>query len=388
MMQFKFLMLLSFLLVGNLLHAQKDIYHVTCAQEVNLKSKYFSFVRKIWVKLPAAYNAMDAQDYDVTYVFDAQTTPFFEMACAYPTFLSNGWSSEGIVVGICSPQDTEYNRREDFLPDDSLTHSAFRHRKGYSDSLMLFVKEELVPYIRSHYRTTERSLAIGHSLGASFLLQCFLKNNIFDDYFLFSPNLAFSKNRLADGFINHSFDKTSRHYFFFSDAAEEKTRGWERWQAPREEVYRFIDSKTLPNDIVCRYRSYPESEHFTSFPLALQDAYKDYFSYREAKDSLAEGDVFTKRIEVIVDNPTDEVYISGNQSSLGNWDAGKVRLSHVNDSVRAIDVKVQLPAQFKFTRGTWESEAFPENAIGGINLRIDNKSKTTYRYSISAWADK
>lgn len=387
-MKIKSFVLLCFFVAFNLLHAQEDIYHVTCAQEINLKSKYFDFERKIWVKLPTAYDMMDAQDYDVTYVFDAQTTQFFEMSCAYPVFLNSGWFSEGIVVGICSPQDDEYNRREDFLPNDSLTCSAYGLRKGYSDNLMRFVKEELMPYIRSHYRTTERSLAIGHSLGASFLLQCLLDYNIFDDYFIFSPNMAFGNNLLADKFMNHSFDKTSRHYLFFSDAAEEKWQGWEKWQAPRREVYRYIDSGVLPGNIVCRHKSYPESSHFESFPLALQDAYKDYFAYREANDTLTGGEVYTKHIEVIVDNPEHEVYITGNQASLGNWDVKKVKLKHVNDSVRAIDVKVQLPAQFKFTLGSWESEGLPANAIGGINLRIDNKSKDTYIYRISDWFDE
>lgn len=215
-MKIKCLALLCFFLVCNLIHAQKDIYHVVGVQEINLKSKYFDFDRKIWVRLPSDYSFTDAQDYDVTYIFDAQVTPFFELASAYPVFLNEGWFSKGtIVVGICSPQDLEYNRREDFLPDDGLTCNAYKIRKGYSDKLMCFVKDELMPYIRSHYRTTERNLAIGHSLGASFLLQCLLDYDIFNDYFLFSPNLAFGKNMLANKFVKHSFDRTARHYLFF-----------------------------------------------------------------------------------------------------------------------------------------------------------------------------
>lgn len=387
-MKIKFFVLLCFFMACNLLRAQEDIYHVTCAQEINLKSKYFDFDRKIWVKLPTGYDMMDAQDYDVTYVFDAQTTQFFEMACAYPVFLNSGWFREGIVVGICSPQEMEYNRRNDFLPDDSLTRSSFGLGKGCSDNLMHFVKDELMPYIREHYRTTEHSLAVGHSLGASFLLQCLLDYDIFDDYFMFSPNMSFGNNMLADKFVNHSFGKMSRHYIFFTDAAEERMQGWEKWQAPREEVYRYVDSGVLPVNIVCRHKSYPESGHLASFPLALQDAYKDYFSYREAADAVAGGEAITKHIEVVVNNPKYEVYITGNQASLGDWDVGKIKLEHVNDSIRAIDVMVQLPAQFKFTRGSWETEGFPDNAIGGINLRIGNKSKKTYTYRISNWADE
>lgn len=228
----------------------------------------------MWLKLPAAYSLLDAEDYDVTYVFDAQTTQFFELASAYPIFLANGWLSRGIVVGICSPQDEAHNRRNDFLPNDSLTCSAYKLQKGYSGNLMRFVKDELIPYIRSHYRITERNLAIGHSLGASFLLQCLLDDDIFDDCFIFSPNLAFGNQMLANRFVRHSFDKTSGHFLFFSGASEEHAQGWKGWQPPREEVYGYIASKHLPDNIVCNYKSYPESGHFASFPLALQDAYK------------------------------------------------------------------------------------------------------------------
>lgn len=84
-----------------------------------------------------------------------------------------------------------------------------------------------------------------------------------------------------------------------------------------------------------------------------------------------------------MDNPQYGVCIAGNQASLGDWDAKKTKLQHINDSVRAIDVKIQLPVQFKFTRGSWETELFPENATGGINPRINNKSKKAYRYKIT-----
>lgn len=200
--------------------------------------------------------------------------------------------------------------------------------------------------------------------------------------------MSFGNNMLADKFVNYPFVEVSRHYIFFADAAEERMQGWEKWQAPREEVYRYVDSGVLPVNIVCRHKSYPESGHFASFPLALQDAYKDYFSYREVADAVAGGEAITKHIEVVVNNPKYEVYIAGNQASLGDWDVGKIKLEHVNDSIRAIDVMVQLPAQFKFTRGSWETEGFPDNAIGGINLRIGNKSKKTYTYRISNWADE
>ena len=81
-MKIKYLALLCFFLVCNIIHAQKDIYHVVGVQEINLKSKYFDFDRKIWVRLPSDYCFTDAHDYAVTNIFAAQVTPFLELASA------------------------------------------------------------------------------------------------------------------------------------------------------------------------------------------------------------------------------------------------------------------------------------------------------------------
>lgn len=105
------------------------------------------------------------------------------MTCAWPLFQNKyKWF---IVVGICSPQTETYSRQDDFLPNDSATIKSYDGHGGHSEKLMDFVKYELIPYIRSHYRTTERSLGVGHSLGASFMMQCLMNGNPFTDYFSF-----------------------------------------------------------------------------------------------------------------------------------------------------------------------------------------------------------
>lgn len=77
---------------------------------------------------------------------------------------------------------------------------------------------------------------------------------------------------------------------------------------------------------------------------------------------------------------TYEVYITGNQPALGNWDPAKIKMKHVNDTVRAIDVDLHLPAQFKFTKGSWKYEATFESSYTGPNQVINSKQRTNYRY--------
>lgn len=122
------------------LFQEKDIYTTGRIDTLMLKSKYFNFKRKVFVRLPPSYPYYDAQDFDVIYTTDAQTMEEFFMACAWPLFQKEPkWY---IVVGICSPQTEAYSRQDDFLPNDSATIKSYQGHGGQAENLMKFVKEE------------------------------------------------------------------------------------------------------------------------------------------------------------------------------------------------------------------------------------------------------
>ncbi|MEO1417678.1 MAG: carbohydrate-binding module family 20 domain-containing protein, partial [Bacteroidota bacterium] len=92
-------------------------------------------------------------------------------------------------------------------------------------------------------------------------------------------------------------------------------------------------------------------------------------------------------IEVNVPNKKDELYIAGNQVGLGNWNPGEVRLEKISDYKRAITLKLQSPAQFKFTRGNWQTEA--DVADGYMqNLMILPESGKTYEFEVIGYVDR
>lgn len=59
------------------LFQEKDIYTTGRIDTLMLKSKYFNFKRKVFVRLPPSYPYYDAQDFDVIYTTDAQTMEEF-----------------------------------------------------------------------------------------------------------------------------------------------------------------------------------------------------------------------------------------------------------------------------------------------------------------------
>lgn len=91
-------------------------------------------------------------------------------------------------------------------------------------------------------------------------------------------------------------------------------------------------------------------------------------------------------ITVSVPNKTDAVFITGNQESLGNWQVDHVKMKKVSDYERAIEVELNFPAEFKFTRGNWESEGLTSNSLNSPNLRIEDKTSET-NFKVKTWMD-
>ena len=91
-------------------------------------------------------------------------------------------------------------------------------------------------------------------------------------------------------------------------------------------------------------------------------------------------------IKVSVPDTTDEVYIVGNQDALGNWEPDKIKMKKISDREREIELKLTFPAEFKFTRGSWDKEGIMKSLSDNPNLRIlDERSETTF--TVKTWMD-
>ena len=91
--------------------------------------------------------------------------------------------------------------------------------------------------------------------------------------------------------------------------------------------------------------------------------------------------------KVQVPNDIDEVYITGNQEILGNWNPSKIKMNRISDFEREISLPLTFPIELKFTKGNWESEAIIKSNGETSNLLIENNSKKTYFYKVRYWLD-
>lgn len=354
-------------------------------------SKNFLFKRPYLIFTPEDYDTNVNSDYDVIYVFDSQWRSRFGLVHDLMHYgcqelvTPNEEAHQYIVVGIPSPYvpEHEYDRNRDFYsaPVNIPLPEGMPEGYGCAPQFKKFLKEELMPYIDSNYRTTGHTLAVGHSLSASFILDALETEDMFDDYIALSPNLCWDNDLWADRLINFNFNDGKPRYFFFNMADECEDTGFgPDWRPAWDKVKNHFESVALPDNVVMTFNESPQYSHIQSYQPVIIDALKDYCIYRLTHNhEPVTEETYPVHIELKGESLSGDVYITGNQDALANWNPMGVKMNQVNDSTYIIDLNLRLPAEYKFTQGTWEQQPFPKNTVAG-NLRIDNPKKTVKYY--------
>lgn len=125
----------------------------------------FPFDREIFICTPQYYDEFDQSEVDVVYVFDSQWRSHFALTYAILAECQDPYENDVpfIVVGITSPTTPDYHRNNDFLPvPTNITYQSKYY--GNYENFKKFIREDVMSYINSNYRTSGHTLAIGHSL--------------------------------------------------------------------------------------------------------------------------------------------------------------------------------------------------------------------------------
>lgn len=84
------------------------------------------------------------------------------------------------------------------------------------------------------------------------------------------------------------------------------------------------------------------------------------------------------------------VFIAGNNPQFGNWNPSLIKLNKINDSLwrKSFIFKNNTQLEFKFTKGTWTTEAiYDDNIIPG-NFSFTVTEDTTLTFNISRWRNE
>lgn len=149
-----------------------------------LKSKILNEDRILNIYLPQGFDK--AKSYPVIYLLDGSMNEDFIHVSGLVQFFNQMYAMpETIVVGIAN-----IDRKRDFTFHTDLKDLQQDYpTTGHSDKFIDFLEKELLPYVGSRYKTTEKYI-FGQSLGGLLATEIlFKKPEMFNNYFIISPSL-------------------------------------------------------------------------------------------------------------------------------------------------------------------------------------------------------
>jgi len=194
----------------------------------------------LFISLPDDYNKSDKK-YPVLYLLDGDVA--FGMATSIARYLQFGNTiPELIVVGIGygALKKNEGNLRS---RDYTISSKSGRSGTGGAPKFRNFLKEELIPYIETTYRTEPNNRTInGYSLGGLFATYTlFTEPELFNNYIIGSPHLSWD-DYIIFTVQEEAFEKMDdiEAKVFISVGSEEDE---EKYFNPIDEMVTLIDEK-------------------------------------------------------------------------------------------------------------------------------------------------
>ena len=164
-------------------------------QTFTIDSKVMHEVRRINVFRPTVYGDSIKEPLPVLYMPDGgMAEDFLHIAGLIQVGVSNGTMRPFLLVGIENTQ----RRRDTTGPTDNPEDRKIAPQVGGSATFRAFIRTELMPAIKSRYRTTSETAIVGESLAGLFVVETFLREpNLFDTYIAFDPSLWWNNGKLV-----------------------------------------------------------------------------------------------------------------------------------------------------------------------------------------------
>jgi hypothetical protein len=238
-----------------------------------IDSKIMSETRRLNVYLPAGYADSPQARFPVLYMPDGGLTEdFLHVAGLVQVSVGNGTMRPFILVGIENTQ----RRRDMTGPTENADDKKIAPHVGGSAAFRSFIRKELMPQIKSRYRTTDETAIVGESLAGLFVVETFLlEPDLFDTYIAFDPSLWWNdKKLLADALMRlQSHKKLDKNLYFASSN--------EKGIIDTAERLADILAKSAPPGLHWHYEKMPEETHGTIYHPAALKAFRAVFKPRK-----------------------------------------------------------------------------------------------------------
>ena len=240
--------------------AHADVTPLVVGETFTIDSPTLGETRTINVYLPAPYTTDSIARLPVLYMPDGGIgEDFLHVAGLVQVLVGNGTMRPFILVGI----ENTARRRDLTGPTTVEDDRKIAPLVGGSTAFREFIRTELMPAVRSRYRTTDETAIVGESLAGLFIVETLLlEPEMFDAYLAFDPSLWWNGGALVERATSKMDRLTGKRVYLAAsrDDVDSLTR-------------RLAEVMTAgaPADATWHYEPMPEERHATIYhPAALQ----------------------------------------------------------------------------------------------------------------------
>jgi uncharacterized protein len=249
--------------LGAQVSAAEKAAPLVIGETFKIDSKVMGETRRLNVYLPPGYVEAPQARFPVLYMPDGGLAEdFLHVAGLVQVLVGNGTMRPFILVGIENTQ----RRRDMTGPTQNADDKKIAPQVGGSEAFRSFIRRELMPQVKSRYRTTNETAIVGESLAGLFVVETFLlEPDLFDTYIAFDPSLWWNDQKLvADSAERLRAHKKLEKTLYFASSDE---------KGIVDVAQRFADilTKHAPPGLHWHYEKMPEEKHSTIYhPAALR----------------------------------------------------------------------------------------------------------------------
>ena len=249
--------------------AQNKTSPLAIGDTFTIDSKIIGERRVINVYMPPGYKESPASRVPVLYMPDGGIAEdFLHVAGLVQVSVGNETMRPFLLVGI---ENTE-RRRDMTGPTENEKDKKIAPRVGGSDAFRKFIRNELIPEIKTRYRTTDETAIVGESLAGLFVVETFLlEPDLFDTYITFDPSLYWNNQKLVNDAAERlrSRPKLAKT-LYFAQSSEEAVEGV---------AQKFADvlARNAPSGLRWHFEKMPDEKHSTIYHPAALKAFRTVF---------------------------------------------------------------------------------------------------------------
>lgn len=258
------------LTVGVQANAEVKASPLVIGDTFTIDSKILGETRRINVYPPPGYAESHDLRVPVLYMPDGgMAEDFLHVAGLVQVSVGNGTMRPFLLVGIENTQ----RRRDMTGPTRNEEDKKIAPHVGGSEPFRRFIRDELMPQVKSRYRTTQETAIVGESLAGLFIVETFLlEPEMFDTYIALDPSLWWNNKELVKTAAERLRARPNLEKTLYMASSDEKQIV--------EDANQFAEvlTKNAPSKIHWHYERMPEEKHSTIYHPAALKAFRAVFA--------------------------------------------------------------------------------------------------------------